>query len=50
MNTEITYELIMKLVNENPNDYTLGKKVRELINSIKYPNDKEISNDRGDKN
>ena len=50
MKTEITYELITKLVNENPNDYILGKKVRELINSIKYPNDKKISNDRGNKN
>ena len=39
MKTEITYELIEKLVNANPNDYLLGKKVRELINSIKYPND-----------
>jgi hypothetical protein len=49
MKTEITYELITKLVNENPNDYILGKKVRELINSIKYPNDKKISNDRDNK-
>jgi hypothetical protein len=50
MKEKITYELIEKLVNSNPNDYTLGKKVREVINSIKYPNDKEISNNRGDKN
>ena len=50
MKEKITYELIEKLVNDNPNDYTLGKKVREVINSIKYPNDKEISNDRDNKN
>jgi hypothetical protein len=50
MKEKITYELIEKLVNSNPNDYTLGKKVREVINSIKYPNDKKISNNRGDKN
>ena len=50
MKTEITYELIEKLVYQNPNDYTLGKKVRKLINSIKYPDDKEISDDSTDKN
>lgn len=50
MKTEITYELIEKLVNQNPNDYTLGKKLRALINSIKYPDDKEISDNPTDKN
>ena len=28
------YEMIKKLVKENPNDYTLGKLVRALINQI----------------
>ena len=28
------YEMIIKLVKENPNDYNLGKLVRELINQI----------------
>jgi hypothetical protein len=50
MKKQITYELIEKLVKENPNDYILGNKVREIINSIKYPDDKEISDNRGDKN
>ena len=49
MKTEITYELIEKLINANRNDYILGKKVRELINSIKHPNDKKISNNRDNK-
>ena len=31
---KITYELIIKLVKENPNDYTLGKLIRALINKI----------------
>jgi len=45
MKEKITYEIIEELVNKTPNDYTLGKKVRELINSIKYPDDQEISDD-----
>jgi hypothetical protein len=49
MKEKITFEIIEGLVNKNPNDYTLGKKVRELINLIKYPDDKEISDDRNDK-
>ena len=28
------YEMIIKLVKENSNDYTLGKLVRALINQI----------------
>jgi hypothetical protein len=28
------YEMIIKLVKENPNDYVLGKLVRALINQI----------------
>lgn len=49
MKEQITYELIEKLVSQNPNDYTLGKKLRELINSIKYPDDKKISDNLTDK-
>lgn len=29
-----TYEIILKLVKENPNDYDLGKILRNLINQI----------------
>ena len=28
------YEIILKLVKENPNDYTLGKVIRALINQM----------------
>jgi hypothetical protein len=49
MKEKITYELIEKLVNDNPNDYTLGKKIREVINSIKYPDDKKISDNSDNK-
>ena len=34
MENEIV-EAIIRLAENNPNDYTLGEKVRELVNSIK---------------
>jgi hypothetical protein len=46
MKEKITYELIEELVSKNPNDYILGKKIRELINQIKYGDDKKVSDDK----
>lgn len=32
---DINFELIMKLVKENPNNYSLGDVIRKLVNQIK---------------
>ena len=36
---DVNFELINKLVKENPNNYSLGDMIRKLVNQIK--NDKQ---------
>ena len=44
MKDKVNYENIENIVVKTPNDTDLGKKIREIINQIKYENGKKISN------
>jgi|694.fasta_scaffold16595_15 hypothetical protein len=45
---KITYEYIQSIVSKTPNDYTLGKKIREIINLIKYIDEQEVPDNKRD--
>lgn len=47
MKEQISIDFILELVKKNPNDYTLGKKIRQYINSIIYQDEQKISDDKG---
>lgn len=49
MNQENVLEVLKQLVNNNPNDYDLGKKVREFVNLIKCPDGEKVLNNTYDK-
>lgn len=40
MNNQEIIEVIVKLIEENPNNYELGEKVRKLMNEIEIVNTK----------
>ena len=46
---DINFELLKKLVKENPNNYSLGDVIRKLINNIEEEKQKKSSENSGNK-